>query len=69
MAGGDRRVPVKCGHSFSGEQLINHNKRYSITSSVLRHQYKAQRVSAGSSVRETAVINPWTLTTFSGLAV
>lgn len=68
MAGADRRVPVKCGHSFSGERLINHNKRYSITSSVLRRQYKAERVSAGSSIRGAAAVKPWTVTTFSALA-
>lgn len=50
MAGCKRCVPVKCGHSFTGEQLINHNKWYSITSSVLLQQYKPQCISAASSI-------------------
>lgn len=66
MAGCNWCVPVKCGHSFTGEQLINHNERYSITSSVLLHQYKSQCVSAASSIinetrKNKGFITPCTL--------
>lgn len=50
MTGCKHCVPVKCRHSFTGEQLINHNKWYSITSSVLSQQYKPQCISAASSI-------------------
>lgn len=50
MAGCNRCVPVKCGHSFTGEQLINHNKCSTITSSVLLRRYKSQCVSVVSSI-------------------